>query len=346
MHDLYMWYLNTVSLPMRTFLYNVVTAIDIILRYILLFIMFILHTIYLIHIPLIVIIIGGGLMFIAIYTYYEHNNIPQLIKDNSRDTHLLNDVIFARKVFEPDEQKHNGVFESKLKKRLKFVIIKDLFTIVLAVIMVLTISKFTPNYTYTQLKNRHDYYAESINKYKIVSDNSLTFVGLMMTNDHFNADPNYRMLDFVNKKYPVDKKYPMAFTTIAFTIMANQYQSANEIIKKNGKDQNKINHSKKVVAKIKEENKIIDIMYNNTNDKTNANKLIYDLYALRADLYEPEINKIIDKIYNNPKDRTKIKQRFNFQYNNPKDRTKIYDMYVNNPDEYYKKYDKLSTITP
>ena len=116
MHDLYMWYLNTVSLPIRTVLYNIVTAIDIILRYILLFIMFILHTIDLIHIPLIVFIIGGGLIFITIYTITESKNIPQLVKDNSRDSHLLNDVIFARKVFEPDEQKHNGVFESKLKK--------------------------------------------------------------------------------------------------------------------------------------------------------------------------------------------------------------------------------------
>lgn len=287
MHDLYMWYLNTVSLPIRTFLYNVVTAIDIILRYILLFIMFILHTIYLIHIPLIVFIIGGGLIFIAIYTYYEHNNIPQLVKANSRDSHLLNDVIFARKVFEPDEQKHNGVFESKLKKRLKFVIIKDLLTIVLAVIIVLAISKFTPHSTYKQLKDHHDYYAESINKYKIVSDNSLTFVGLMMTNDNFNADPHSRMLDFVNKEYPSN----------LLVMRAIGYQYDTKIIKKNGKDKNKIDNSKKFVANIKKINKDIDKIYNNTKDKTKANKEIYDKYAYNTNKDEDKyIHEELSKI--------------------------------------------------
>lgn len=269
MHNLYMWYLNTVSLPVRSFLYNVVTAIDIIFRYILLFIMFILHSIDLIHIPLIIVIIGGGLIFITIYTITESKNIPELVKANSRDSHLLNDVIFARKVFEPDEQKHNGVFESKLKKRLKFVIIKDLITICLAVIIVLGISNFTPNSTYKQLKDHHDYYSESINKYKIVSDNSLTFVGLMMTNEHFNADPESRMLDHVNKEYPNNQ----------LTIIATKYESATKIIKKNGKDKNKINQSKKVVAEIKKINKDIDKIYNSNKDKTKANKEIYDKYG-------------------------------------------------------------------
>lgn len=260
-----MWYLNTVSLPVRSFLYDVVTAIDIIFRYILLFIMFILHSIDLIHIPLIVFIIGGGLIFITIYTITESKNIPELVKENSRDSHLLNDVIFARKVFEPDEQKHNGVFENKLKKRLKFVVIKDLITIVLAVVVVLGISQFTTKSTYKQLIDHHNYYSESINKYKIVSDNSLTFVGIMMTNDHFNADPKSRMLNHVNKEYPNNQ----------ITNLATQYKSATDNIKKHKENTS----DKEDVTKIKTINKDIKEIYSKNKDKTKANKEIYDKYG-------------------------------------------------------------------
>lgn len=231
--------------------------------------MFILHSIDLIHIPLIIVIIGGGLIFITIYTITESKNIPELVKANSRDSHLLNDVIFARKVFEPDEQKHNGVFESKLKKRLKFVIIKDLLTIVLAVIILLGISNFTPKSTYKQLIDHHTYYSESINKYKIVSDNSLTFVGLMMTNEHFNADPNSRMLNHVNKEYPNNQ----------LTMIATKYELATKIIKKNGKNKDQINSANHDVNKIKKINIDIKQIYNENKNKTKANKEIYDKYG-------------------------------------------------------------------
>lgn len=269
MHDLYIWYLNTVGLPIRQFIYNVVTAIDIILRYILFFIMCILHSIDLIHIPLIILIIGGGLTFIIIYAINDHRKIPQLVKNNSRDSHLLNDVIFARKVFEPDEQKHTGVFENKLRKRLKTIIIKDIMTIIIAVIVVLGISTFTPKSSYSKLKEHHDYYSESIYKYRIVADDSLTFVGLMLTNDHFNADPESRMIGFVNHKYPNN----------AITLMASSYTQANDIVKKNGKDKEQIKQAKETIAKIKKINQDINRIYNNTNNKKIANKEIYNKYG-------------------------------------------------------------------